>query len=104
MKFDRHYLLPISLALCLSILFSGWSRAADVPPAGLTVMPGLGALQWNIDNDGASDFTAYTGTCKSNPGLTINDAIDANGDIDAYDTAYTIYWTACPSLPRTRPT
>ena len=95
----RHkYALIIPLAGCLSGLWTGMTLAANVSPVGLTVMPGLGALQWDIENDGASDTTAFAGTCKSKPGLTINDAVDANGDLDAYDTAYTLYVDGVPFI------
>jgi len=54
-------------------------------------MPGFGPLEWNIENDGSSNATAFTGFCKSLPGLTIDDARSDNGDTNAFDTAYTIY-------------
>ena len=86
----------INLALFFFGLSTGTAIAADISPAGLTVMPGVGALEWNIENDGGSNATAFTGNCKSTPGLTIDDARSANGDTDAFDTAYTIYVDGAP--------
>ncbi len=96
MGMHKHIKQLINLALFFFGLPAGAAIAANVSPTGLTVMPGFGPLEWNIENDGSSNATAFTGTCKSLPGLTIDDARIDNGNTNAFDTAYTIYVDGAP--------
>lgn len=55
-----------------------------------TITTTLGS-DWDIDTQGGTDGTAFTGECDDSGGFTIEDAESADGDTDMYDNAWGIW-------------
>ncbi len=85
-----------SLVLCFLIstfiMLGTYNASAGLFPFNFSPTPNIGALVWQeIDNDGGDLGTGspFSGVCQdSGTGLHIDDATAANGDSDAYDTAW----------------
>lgn len=77
--------------------FMACSMVANAAPVSLPqdVTTALGSI-WNLRNSGGTDGSAFSGTCDSTPGLTIQDARSANGDGDMYDNAFGIWVDGAP--------
>jgi len=82
----------ISLGLCilLAIFTAFGSYRASAAPQPLPfdfLVPALGDLEWRLFSPDGSD-TPLSGSCSDGTGINIRDAIDSNGNTDAYDRAW----------------
>lgn len=79
----------LSVVLLASIPGVTWAADASLPQV---IDQGPGVTEWRVTNDGGtSTGQAFNGNCDFTAGLTIDEAIGAGGDADAYDKAYQLF-------------
>ncbi len=98
--------MKFQTTILLSALMAAGTVSAQIDDkparggASETITTALGS-DWDITNSGGTDGGAFTGTCDSSPGLSIEDAQSTDGDGDMYDNAWGIWVDGVPFAPAT---